>query len=560
MKNKDVYFEFTPNNHFKPKIDKADFYLLKDDEFCWLILEPLSLYVENQEYEIDRAKRFSLAQKALYYWWYLDAQVTGGGFEQFYSVGYYKYSNIILEGLSLINDSDMIEMLEDANKIYLENKEIIDNGLLYKDYNYSHIIDIFRETGSFYEEIRIGTIELFEEYIRKNPHEFCYNDEGNDFISSHEDFDEHEIIECKTYHPNNNIKNHFFLQEGDINGTFSTYFENGNLYESVEFYYNEKTGIKKEYYENGTLKHLVKELIEEPNIHLHEFYNQDGTLIQKEHRLKNSEKKVGEYIKWYPNGIIAEKTTYIPKTFYDFISKTFYENGNKEKEHERLNDVYKIKNYWAKNGEQLLKNGDGLYIDKYKNRTEKTIYKNFLKNGKYECYENNILLNYVEYKDGKKNGDTRNYYNNGNLKEEILYKNEELISKETYPLYRKPTTITMIDCQMEDEWLINRDLETADVYPILKNKDSEEKKFKPSVELFERHGQESIIQTIFLVDVNKTGKVTNLKIVASDDPIVPTMLTNYIKSMTFVPAIKGNNNVDSFIMMWVKLKLDEQKV
>lgn len=84
----DPYWEFDTSNHFRPHLNKGDFFHLTGFDFGWFILEPLSKMMKGREYEIERGQQLSYGQKALYYWWYIDAQVRNGGFVQFYYNGY----------------------------------------------------------------------------------------------------------------------------------------------------------------------------------------------------------------------------------------------------------------------------------------------------------------------------------------------------------------------------------------------------------------------------------------------------------------------------------------
>lgn len=63
-------------------------------------LEPINIAI-GDENEKDLATRFSPAQKALYYVWYLDAEVTNGGFIQFYWNDYRKYIPLIIDEMCL---------------------------------------------------------------------------------------------------------------------------------------------------------------------------------------------------------------------------------------------------------------------------------------------------------------------------------------------------------------------------------------------------------------------------------------------------------------------------
>ena len=72
----DPYWEFDNEKHFKPQLNKGDFFKLTGFDFGWFVLDPISKFVKDKEHEIERGKSLSYGQKALYYWWYVDAPVT----------------------------------------------------------------------------------------------------------------------------------------------------------------------------------------------------------------------------------------------------------------------------------------------------------------------------------------------------------------------------------------------------------------------------------------------------------------------------------------------------
>jgi hypothetical protein len=79
----ELYDIFEKENHLKPDFDKSEFEELDSWDFGWAILQPINL-AADKESEKALSKRFSPGQKALYFFWYLDEEVTNGGFIQFY--------------------------------------------------------------------------------------------------------------------------------------------------------------------------------------------------------------------------------------------------------------------------------------------------------------------------------------------------------------------------------------------------------------------------------------------------------------------------------------------
>ena len=168
----ELYNTFDKDNHLKPLFDKTKFDTLHGWNFGWAVLEPINI-AEGKDDEKLLAKKFSPGQKALYFVWYLDAEVTNGGFIQFYWNDNRKYLSPIIDGLKLIGDSSMLDLVDKADKEYLANK---DKFILQRQKNdleplYDSLKN-FDDYDSVYYATHDKTMELIEKYARQNPEEF----------------------------------------------------------------------------------------------------------------------------------------------------------------------------------------------------------------------------------------------------------------------------------------------------------------------------------------------------------------------------------------------------
>lgn len=172
----DPYWEFDQSQHFRPKLNATDFHKFKGFDFGWFVLEPISDYIKDRKGELIRGHTLSYGQKALYYWWYVDAQVTNGGFVQFYYNEYGEYVPTIIKALDHIGDKKMAELVNRSYELYLkENKKIEDarqGGLEGFSNLYKEIKD-FDQLDDEYYDLNDQTMNNIEQYIRKNPNEFC---------------------------------------------------------------------------------------------------------------------------------------------------------------------------------------------------------------------------------------------------------------------------------------------------------------------------------------------------------------------------------------------------
>lgn len=171
-KSVELYNTFDKSNHLRPDFNKSSFDTLHSWDFGWAILEPMNI-APDKEKEKLLSKRLSPGQKALYFFWYLDAEVTNGGFIQFYWNGNRQYLPPIMDGLKLIGDKELIDLVAKADQEYIANKDKFnlqrerdDWGPLYND------LKEFEKFDEHYYKIHDKTMELIEKYARQNTEEF----------------------------------------------------------------------------------------------------------------------------------------------------------------------------------------------------------------------------------------------------------------------------------------------------------------------------------------------------------------------------------------------------
>ncbi len=168
----EIYDIFDEENHLLPNFDKDTFNKIHEWDFGWEILKTINIAKSRSENK-ELSKRFSPGQRALYFFWYLDRQVTNGGFIQFYWNDYRNYLPTIKEGLKLIGDKELITLIDKVDKEYLNHKDQFD---LQKGENnweplYDHLTNFESYDNEFYK-IHNNTMALIERYVRSHPEEF----------------------------------------------------------------------------------------------------------------------------------------------------------------------------------------------------------------------------------------------------------------------------------------------------------------------------------------------------------------------------------------------------
>ncbi|TVZ47462.1 antitoxin component YwqK of YwqJK toxin-antitoxin module [Olleya sp. Hel_I_94] len=559
QKENDPYWEFDKTEHFRPELNKAEFFKLSGYDFGWFVLEPISKFVKDKEFEIEKGKSLSYGQKALYYWWYLDAQVTNGGFVQFYYNGYGPYIPTIIKGLEHIGDNEMANLVKKADKIYQKNKKLMDKAQesdLFESNLYDRLDELSLLDDDYYE-MNKKTMSLIESYIRKNPNEVCLDEDGKEFDMTFTGL-------CKTFYDNKKIKEEFQLEKGFINGEFKSFYDNGKPKEVIHYLNGEHTGEQKEFYDNGKLKYQVTK---EPskNIFIQEWYYDNGNPKKLESKLIEKNERIGEYKEWYENGQLSETEIY--KSAYeregDWLE--FYENGNKKVEAEFINGKYILKNYWNEKGKQTLITGTG-YSEFYSKSNFKDDtpelhyreYKNFIPHGVWKELKNDTLQRLVNYQNGKRHGKMEVYYNNGNLKEETIYENGNSVSTKKFRKFKNPKVKTFVVSRIckgcykdyEEYQLPENDPKPLNDLELTVN-------FQAEPSIFEPYGDDHIMFYGYYAFVNEKGLIDEIKFAVADNMWLDEQVKASMSKLKFETALKDGKPIKSIHYVRYKLKLIE---
>lgn len=172
MERKNYFKYFDPTGQLRPKFSRKKFNELKDWDLAWEILEPINIATTRRS-EIALSKKLSPGQKALYFFWYLDTEVENGGFIQFYYNKYDHYLPSILEGLSLLKDKQIHNLVNKADELFQKNEGLFKKATTIEAFSrlYEKIKD-FSKLDDKYYRLRDKTIALIEKCIRENPNEF----------------------------------------------------------------------------------------------------------------------------------------------------------------------------------------------------------------------------------------------------------------------------------------------------------------------------------------------------------------------------------------------------
>lgn len=414
---------------FKPEISKIDYYRLKEMDFNWEILKPLSAkvssYCEANKFNHKVGiKILNEEQKALYFWWYLDGQVTNGGFSQFIYNGYDKYFPAILKGLKLLPNKEYYNLVEKVYLYYIqEGLENLDRNKIDYFKNKFYENDFLSKADNLYFKLNNQLYVDFEVFIRKNQ---------TKFIQSIDDEISGEICEKK----DDNIEETIMLLNGLPNGYYIKK-DKSILIEKLK-YENGKT--TEEYkYENGILyKKIYFNISDSTKLEIKYFPN---GVIKEENLIKIKDKHNWNYItqkEFYENGNIAfefweddKLRNNIKKYFLDGTLKSHFRRWKKKDESWINETEYLI--CFDENRKETLINGNGVFLDSRKTEYSNYGYfincKNYKANGESLYYKDEKIWRRETYLDGMQNGIQIEYDENGNEKRISDYKNGKIIQK-----------------------------------------------------------------------------------------------------------------------------------
>lgn len=226
-------------------------------------------------------------------------------------------------------------------------------------------------------------------------------------------------------------------------GTFKYYFQDGKIKAINDFKDQGKVAYSKLFFETGELMATGK-FVGEKKDSTWTYFDKKGVKISEEHY--KDFKKDGIWRTYYLNGKVNSETPY-EAGIINGIEKEYYDNGSLKKEWSYKNGIIDgICTIYHSNGQieiqgkyvNDLKEGTWLYYNdngtlRIKEEYSKGILKQRHKiNGTFtENYPDGITQEIVTYKNGKKEGPFKEYYDEGKWIK-VLKKSEDGVSPDEY--------------------------------------------------------------------------------------------------------------------------------
>ena len=238
---------------------------------------------------------------------------------------------------------------------------------------------------------------------------------------------------------NGQLRSKKIYVDGVIAGEFSTWYENGQMQSTVNYLDNKMDGAYSEWFENGQIRQEGSYVDNE--FYLATRWNNEGGILIKDgngkwvgknaegRKLWAKEYQDGRLIsdweykyEYYDNGQIKKESSFQGGQA-DGESTIFFEDGKTREEGIWKEGEYLITNRWNKNGNLIIKDGQGKISGK--NKEGLVLWEKEFVDGKlefqwdnvHEYYENGQIKSETGYSENEKHGRYSIWYENGQIKE-----------------------------------------------------------------------------------------------------------------------------------------------
>jgi antitoxin component YwqK of YwqJK toxin-antitoxin module len=526
-----------------PRIQKADYYSLQKDYLISKIEDGLpQWYNEDQRAQLIHKLRPEI--KEMYFWLYLDGQVSNGGFEQFYSNGFAYMIPEIKKFYQRVGDEKGLEILEKAEERFKNRpkEEVwIDLTLQRLDQEF-----LAHEDSS---ESKIET------YVRANAHLYVRDENGKIFPQNFSG----ELVSVDPIRKERKV---IVVKDNLVVGPVKLFTLEGIPLEELHFENGKQLGSQKYFDEAGRLEREEILFLGEDYKDILYFY--PSGQIKSSLKENSDGKMIGEYSRYHENGSLAYSYQLDNNGKHTGTYLEFYPDGSKKAEVDRRGEEPKYINYWDESGVQQLVDGTGIYIDLYTYEGDTIRYEyqfvDFKKHGVQKEFRNGILVKYSEMNHGQYDGFHREYYPDGRLKEEYLMRAGKVVSHWSQKRFENPIIRVKIETQENESWIKSLDFKTSDTYPVLLNGDEVKNIIKVSPGVFEMDQEEHELSAYFLLHVNSQGRVTGNNSSWSENSAISHAVEELFPSLKFNPGTRSGRNVDSYIEFRVKFWLEEGDV
>ncbi|MFN3758006.1 MAG: DUF4375 domain-containing protein [Algoriphagus aquaeductus] len=523
-----------------PRIQKADYYSLQKVYLISKIEDGLpQWYNESQRAQLIQKLRPEI--KELYFWLYLDGQVSNGGFEQFYSNGFAYMIPEIKKFYQRVGDEKGLEILGKAETWYQNRpKEEV-----WMDFTLQHLDQEFFANDDSSES-------KIEAYVRANSHLYV-RDENGDLLP------QNYSGKLVSIDPVRKEKKEVEVKDNLVVGPVKLFTLDGTPIEELNFEYGRQLGSQKYFDESGRLE---REEILYPSAEYKDIrYFYPNGKVKTSLRQNLDGTMIGDYSRYHENGSLAFTYHLDDNGNHTDAYFEYYPDGSKKVEVDRRGEEPNYINYWDENGVQLLKDGTGEYSYIYTYGGDSILYEyqfvDYKKHGIQRETRNGVLVKYTEMNYGQYDGYHREYYPNGRLKEEYLMKANKVVSHRSQKRFENPVLRINIRTYESGSWIKSLELEEPEVYPVLVNWNEVKDQIVVPLEVFEEYPDETVITANYLLHIDSKGAISGYDLSYSDNESVTNASEKIFPSLNFIPGTRAGENVDSYLGFRIWLWLEE---
>jgi antitoxin component YwqK of YwqJK toxin-antitoxin module len=231
------------------------------------------------------------------------------------------------------------------------------------------------------------------------------------------------------YYSNGQKKIEAVMKADKLNGPYKYYYQNGQLQSEANYKDGNLDGKLKNYHQNGQVSYEATYKDGKPTGEAVSYYKNGKP---EERKMYKDGKLEGEYITYNDEGVVISQTTYVDDKAVG-IAKYYDSDAKLYSTFEYDKNILKVARYFDKQGKQISssvrknKNIDLTVYSPQSYKVSNTLYNDAgYKTDKNTFYYSSSKIKEInDYKDGELNGKSIGYYENGNLRYDISYKDDE---------------------------------------------------------------------------------------------------------------------------------------
>ena len=496
-------------------------------------------------------------------WWSFCCEVENGGIAQFfYNHGDVACANLI-KLLKASANEPMAIFLAQAVEIYHRHQLEFDTDSPFGADATFWKIKEFKPLDQKFSQ-KLGAVgKSLEKWLREHISEVIQSENGDPI-------DPKFTGEVETYYPKGGVYEKASVKNGVMNGEYRRYFEDGVLEHNIFYKGGE---VSSDFWGNGQIKHRKSK---RGNHTIYEWFFPSGQIQKRLVADKNSD-AIEPVRMWYENGQLAEEVSI---KGYNKIGPRlrFFEDGAPRLEAHYViikgegfsTDKLIVKNAWDDERRQMVIDGNGTFYDDdfdfsaYYNLVSDSRHpqthqlRDGVPHGESIFWKDGVIWQRVRYVNGKRQGETIYYYDNGRIRSRATYENDKETASVDFPKFDNPRPAVLLKFLANEFIYTKWKQPLLDVYPTPLNAEEVQAKLEIPLflaELFHKNKAGTVTERYddlnsfndcisYMVIVNSEGEVEKVDFMGASAYSIATIniYPPLIKELRFIPGnIKGHN-------------------